>query len=143
MRTALATALSAILLTGLSGCKKDGEPSEDQKKDTQALHDLGMAAHRFNDSLNRLPKDKDEFEKALPNLEVPDAAQQALKSGRVVIVYGGLPLVQVANMPEGTSGTVLGYASYVPDKGGPVLFADGAVKNLSADEFKKAPQAKK
>ncbi len=46
-------------------------------------------------------------------------------------------------MPAGTSNTVLAYAKDVPEKGGWVLMGDGTARQMTPEEFKKAPKAGK
>jgi hypothetical protein len=144
MRAALGTALSAILFIGLSGCKKDGDgpSSGNQKEDQRILQELGLTLHTYHDGANRFPNSKEELEKALAVLGAKPDVQEAVKSGKVVVVYGGLSVPQIGGM-SGTDNTVIAYASYVPEKGGPILLCDASTKIVTADEFKKMPQAKK
>jgi hypothetical protein len=55
----------------------------------------------------------------------------ALNTGEVVLAYGGKP----------TPPQVLAYPKSVPQAGGPVLLADGSVKDMTATEFHSAPKA--
>ena len=56
-----------------------------------------------------------------------------LQSGEIVFLYG----VGTKQMrPEGPSRTVIAYEKDAPTRGGYVVFADRAVKKVTADEFK-------
>lgn len=54
-------------------------------------------------------------------------AVQALREGKYLVVWG-------VNSKD--AGTVLAYEKDVPARGGPVLMADGTVKEMTAEEFR-------
>ena len=47
----------------------------------------------------------------------------------------------IKNRPAGTAKTILAYEKDVPASGGLVLMAEGSVRSMTADEFKKTPKA--
>jgi hypothetical protein len=63
---------------------------------------------------------------------ISPTAVAALKKGEYVVVWG-------VNSKD--SGTVLAYEKDAPTKGGPVLMADGTVKEMTADELKAAKKS--
>ena len=67
-------------------------------------------------------------------------AYQAVKSGDVVVVWGA----KMAGEGEAASAAanVIAYEKDAPTSGGYVLFTNGEVKQMTADEFKSAPKAK-
>jgi hypothetical protein len=93
----------------------------------------------FYDRNDRFPRSREEFEAGLQQFEEGPAVQEALRSGKFVLVYGGLTAPQAIG--DGTEETVLAYRADVPMQGGPVLLCDGFVKEVTADEFWKMPQA--
>jgi hypothetical protein len=147
MRIALATALSAILLTGLPGCKK-GEPDKtgkdgDERLKADALKRIALTAETFHDEHKRYPRSQEEFEKELGAMEYGAQVRQDLNSGKYVLVYGGLTRREIGNSPATSSGTVLAYDADVPTQGGLVITCALEVKRATAEQFKKMPQAKK
>jgi hypothetical protein len=143
MRTALATALSVALLTGQAGCKKEEPEKPKAPPEAHALSRMAQAAHNFHDVHNRLPRNQEEFEKAMEKMEPEYRVQEHLRSGKYVFVYGGLTMPDIIEGPNGTNGTVLAYEADVPTKGGYVVTCAGEVKKVTAEEFKRMPLAKK
>src|SRR5262245_58627721 len=124
----VAASLSLAAL-GCGGARSDPEAAAD-------LRVLGKGFHNFNEDKKRGPRDADEFR---PYIEADSkTAYPGLKDGRYVFQWN----VGLRDIMPGTDEHVLGYERDVPTKGGPVLFGDGAVKNLTADQFKAAKLAK-
>jgi hypothetical protein len=100
------------------------------------LDHLGKMYHSYWDAHTGKGPSKAEDLKEVVTKE-DEKAYDALKKGEVVLLYN----VRLLDMkpPEGT---VLGYAKDTPTKGGSVLMGDATVKDVTADEFKKLPQAK-
>jgi hypothetical protein len=102
------------------------------------LKQIGLAYHNMNDATNKAPaKAKD----LAPYFENSKKLLNFLESGQIVFLYN-VRLQQILG-GAGTSNTVLAYVKEAPTKGGLVLMADGSVKKMTADEFKKAPKAGK
>jgi hypothetical protein len=102
----------------------------------RSCRSIGLAYHNHIDATNKAPQKAEDL---APYFENSKKLLDHLKTKRIEFYYG----VGLLQMTEGTSNTVLAYEKDAPEKGGLVLFGDGSVKKLSADEFKKAPKAKK
>jgi len=100
------------------------------------LKQIGLAYHNHIDAVSRAPQKAEDL---APYFDNSKKLLDHLKSKRIEFYYG----VGIAQMTEGTSNTILAYEKDAPDKGGQVLFGDGSVRKLTADEFKKAPKAGK
>ena len=100
------------------------------------LKQIGLAYHNHIDSTTKPPQKAEDL---APYFENSKKLLDHLKTKRIEFYYG----VGLLQMTEGSSNTVLAYEKDTPEKGGLVLFGDGSVRKLSADEFKKAPKAKK
>jgi len=60
----------------------------------------------------------------------------ALRDGESIMLWGG-------KLPgKNADSIVLAYEKETPDKGGLVLFQDGTIKSLTAEEFNAAPKNK-
>ena len=105
---------------------------------TNDLKQIGLAYHRLQRRHQQAPAKAEDL---VPYFENSKKLLDHLKSGRIVFLYN-VRLVQIANM-GGTSNVVLAYVKDAPTKGGLVLMADGSVRKMTADEFKKATKAGK
>jgi hypothetical protein len=136
MTKARAVVLGIVVLGGpllLAGCGGGG--ARDDPQATRDLQAIGLAYHSYNDASQRGPGKPEDLS---PYLEADNkAAYDALKSGRYVFIWN-VRLLEA----QPTSETVIAYEKDVPTKGGPVLYADTTVKNLTAEEFKSAKLAK-
>jgi hypothetical protein len=108
----------------------------DREKKTNDLRQIGLAYHNCLDTNKKPPATVDDL---APFYEKDAKITAALKDGTYVFYYN----VKLTDMTNGTSNTILGYEKDAPTKGGVVLFGDGTVKPLTADEFAKAPKAGK
>jgi hypothetical protein len=98
------------------------------------LKQIGLAYHEHHDRFKKPPAGPEDLK---PFIEKFDAGvYEKLKAGEYVFIYN----VGLKDMPMG-SATIMGYHRDVPAQGGPVLFGDGSVRNLSVQEFRAAPQA--
>lgn len=66
---------------------------------------------------------------------------EAVKSGKIVVVWGAKMTIEEGGGNVGTS-DVVAYEKKVPAEGGLVLLQNGTVKQMTSDEFKSAPKAK-
>jgi hypothetical protein len=109
----------------------------DKAKVGNYLKQLGLSYHNYLDANGgKAPAKADDL---APYFENDKKLLDALKSEDIVFFYG----VRLVDMTSGTSNTILAYEKDAPTKGGQVLYGDGSVKKLSADEFKTATKAKK
>jgi hypothetical protein len=118
------------------GCSSGGGGGDADPQAREDLGKIGMAYHNFNDAMRgRGPRNLEEFK---PYVEGGSkTAYDGLKEGRYVFIWN----VRLLDM-QPPHETVLGYEKDVPTRGGPVLFGDASVKNLTAEEFKAARLAK-
>jgi hypothetical protein len=128
----IAALVLVLLLTKDSG---PGSPPEDPRA-ANDLRDIGMAYHMYSSDFRRPPAGahdlRDEME-----MQANPSARDGIQSGRYVVYWNA----NIPNdFPMGTSNTVLGYERDVPVRGGSVLMADGAVKTVSAQEFRNLPR---
>lgn len=123
----------AALSLGDIGCSaRDAEPPSLTRADE--LQELAGVLRIYSGQHRRGPARPEDL--AALEMGAP-AAYKALRSGEVVVVWG-------ATMPgEGETGTdaVIAYEFTVPSAGGHVLLHNGAVKQMTADEFRAAPRA--
>jgi hypothetical protein len=104
---------------------------------TNDLKEIGLAYHSYFDKNKKGPAKADDLASFL------DATNRkklidALKAEDVVFIYN----VGILDMIDGTSNTLIAYVKDAPKDGGLVLYGDGSVKTMKADEFKKAILAK-
>jgi hypothetical protein len=143
--------LAAVLLSP-AGCRKaveDVRSAAQRAEDQNTLKWLFICYDAFAEKNKRSPRDLEDFEKGLPTLgdiandpKMAPKYLQEIRSGKFVVLWD--VNLQAANLGAGRSGTVLAYEKDTPDSGGLVLFADGSVVRLTAEQFKakKLPQHK-
>jgi hypothetical protein len=132
--------LSFVIALGVAGVlalPASAQFGQNQKL-VNDLKQIGLAYHNFNDATNKAPAKAEDL---APYLENNKRLIDMLKNGEVVFAWG-VTLREIAGT-TGASTTVLAYEKAVPTKGGYVLIADGSVKKMTADDFKKANVAKK
>jgi hypothetical protein len=119
--------LLAPLFVLVAGCSKSGNDPNASQEEAQLkdVHEIYMVYVKKNQAP---PKQFSDINQ-LTYSEGYAGGFTAIKEGNVVVVWG----------VSGTdSGTVLAYPKDAPEKGGPVLMADGKIKTMTADELKAA-----
>ena len=109
----------------------------DPRRIVNDLKQLGLAYHNYNDANKKAPAKGADLG---PFIENDKRLLGLLENKDIVFLYG-VNLIDIIN-GAGTSNTVLAYEKDAPTKGGAVLMADGSVKKITVDEFKKATLAK-
>src|SRR5262249_51468966 len=120
---------------------KDPQPTRpgnlrDARTVTNQLKQIGLAYHSYSDANGGKAPTK--AEDLGPYVENDARILKALKDD-FVFFYN----VRITQMTQGTSNTILAHEKGAEKEGGIVLFGDGSVKRLSADEFAKAAKAGK
>jgi hypothetical protein len=145
--------LAAVLLP--VGCRKATPPSSPAPKDESI--DTGRRVGGAFPSVGRLNPSIDLKDLALqyqtqadtgnPPKKLEDLADyqrtnskvyQAIKEGHYIVLWGSDP----ARAQAGTTNTVLAYEKDVPTKGGVVVFLDGNVRPVTAQEFQTLAKGK-
>jgi hypothetical protein len=121
----------AVCVLFISGCGAGA-----RVKTTNELKAIGLAYHNFNDSQNKGPARAEDLE---PFLKDWPEAYQHVKDGTYVFFWN----VSIPDMVKGGGSHqyVLAYPKDAPDKGGPVLFGDASVTQMTANEVKNAKKA--
>jgi hypothetical protein len=128
----LALAACCLLSAGAAGRAADKD-----KPTSNELKQIGVAFFSYHDANRKGPAKAEDL---APYFDKENRERMVglMKSEAVVFIFN----VGILEMPEGTSNTVLAYVKEAPKEGGLVLYGDGSVKTLKADEFKKATLAK-
>jgi hypothetical protein len=119
-----------LLLGGQARAAK----ADDAKEVSNDLKEILLAFHTYLDKNKGSAPTKSADLASL----LEKRALGRLDDKSVVFVYG----VTIKDMTNGTSNTILAYEKDAPEKGGHVGYADGSVKKMTAEEFKKAIVAK-
>jgi hypothetical protein len=127
---------AALLPAGCGGSKTGLDPKAEGD-----LRQLGMMYHSYIDGHGGRGPAKFEDFQPLAQDKVSKDALEGLRAGKYVFIWK-VKVLDVAKTPAKTEGTILAYEKGVPTGLGHVLMVDGTVKSMSADEFKKTPQAK-
>jgi hypothetical protein len=125
----LAALFIALSLIQLTGCGRKPEPAVAREK--SELAEFYKVYQHFKKSQERAPAELDDLATTQYEMLYP-GTMKALQEGKFVVVWN-------VNTKDGA--TVLAYDKDAPEKGGPVLMADGAVKIMSATEFAAAKRA--
>jgi hypothetical protein len=127
--------ISLGLVFGSAGCGRIQNAAQ-QSRSMNDLKLIGIWYHNYHAATNKGPEKAED----LKGYAADDPkVYQALVDGKFVFIYG----VKLADMTAGSSNTVLAYEAEAPTKGGAVLFGDGSVRRLSAQEFQGATKAQK
>ncbi len=127
------SAAGFVLLVALAGCGKSSStaPGDQGPTAKQALDDLGLMLKTIADEKKRPPAKPADLE---PYEAVHLSATLGIHQKRIVYVWG-------AGRSDGTA--VVAYDANAESAGGYVLLQNGTVKEMTAEEFKAAPRAKK
>jgi hypothetical protein len=120
-----------ILLTAvLAGCGAVEQARNAAKKQQLGnfLKQVGLGFHSCHDAMSRGPADWAELQK----FGVPAEVQQILQTEGYMIIFWNVKLSDVAG---GTSNFIAAYPSDAATNGGLVLLLDGAVQQVTAQEF--------
>jgi predicted Zn finger-like uncharacterized protein len=99
------------------------------------LRQIGIAYHNYCDTFRKGPAKAEDL---LPFMEKKDVRLLNLLKNDLVFIYH----VNIPDMIDGTSNTILAYQKDAPTRGGYVLFGDADVRRLSAEEFRTKPLAR-
>lgn len=122
----------AALAPGCGGNKADGDPEMARRK--AELGQIYEVYSLYVKRSQRPPQQLSDLNQQDLQASYPSGLQ-ALQKGDYVAVWG-------VNVGDKESGTVLAYQKDAPKQGGVVLMADGAVKNMSADQLQAALKGK-
>jgi hypothetical protein len=128
----LVTLLSASLLP-LTQCGCVGEAMQQAKQAAQRqqlmneLKQVGLARFNFHDANGRFPNSWAE----LQSVGVPAGIQQKLEAEGYTVVFG----MKLPEFTAGTSRSMIVFRRDAAQNGGTVLMCDGAVMQITAQEF--------
>ncbi len=111
------------------------------QQETLIQNDLKIVVLAYN--LHTLDRQRPpaKAEDLAPYFENDKRLLEALKSGKIQFQYN-VPIADIIKA-KGIANTILAYEKNLPTKGGYAAFANGDVKKLTAEEFKKTPLAGK
>jgi hypothetical protein len=118
-------AVLPVLTVGCGGGSRTQSPQHTILQEIHSMYGLYIKHHQ------KAPKQLSDLANK-ENEGIHPGAVAALKKKRYEVVWG-------VNSKD--SGTVLAYEKDVPTKGGPVLMADGAVREMTAEEFRSAKKS--
>jgi hypothetical protein len=129
----VATVLVVASLLPSMACMGKIQQAAQKQKERNDLMQIGLMYHNYyNINKSKPPATLDDLLKfGQQNDPAAAPVMNDLQSGKYVIYLG----VDVMKLPDGSTNTVLGYESNVPTAGGPVLMADGAVRDMTPADF--------
>ena len=125
------------LSSGCSGPTGGAGPAREPQEVT--LYEVADMVRAASQNAGRGPTKLSDFDRSrslYPN------GYQAIKSGEVVVLWGGGGVKGEGEMAKG-GGVVIAHAKTTPTEGGYVLLDSGEVKKMTAAEFAAAPKAGK
>jgi hypothetical protein len=138
LKNVLAIVAASLLLACVLACggvQKMREAAA-RSKATNDLKQIALAYHN-SDAATTTPKNADELGAFMPPEEKTLVAQMG-PGGKYVVFWD----VKISSIKPGEKHTtILAYESETPSKGGPAAFADGSVRQITAEEFAAAPKA--
>lgn len=121
--------LCAIFFLSLVGCGKPTAPKDAaEEKAAVDLKLFGTGYQIYLENNSRPPRNLDELKTVI-------SSDQPIDFNRYHIIWG----VDLKSITQRR--TVLAYEVIVPEKGGMVLFHNGSVERIPAEEFEKLPKA--
>src|SRR5262245_20239832 len=120
--------LLLVLHVPINGCSGKVEVDSKVQREKSELTEIGEMYMSYLRSTQRPPRQLSDLNKKEYEM-IHTAGFHALHKGRYIAVWG-------VNTKD--ADTVLVYEKDVPKNGGAVLMADGAYKNMTAEEFKAA-----
>lgn len=125
--------LLLVLSAAVAGCGKTQTAGPSASRE-QKMTEIGRMYKEYTADHRQPPRKLSDFDHPYEPGNIDGYA--ALRDGECVMLWGG-------SLPgAGAGATVLAYEKAVPEQGGLVVFQDGTVKELTADEFKAAPKVK-
>lgn len=126
--------VAGLLVTILSCGNVRQAAQKQQRMNTMKL--LGIMYHNYNDFYSKGPSGPQDFQK-MPDSD--PAVVAALQSGQLIVVWD----VKISELSrtQPLSNFVLGWEATTPTSGGIVLFADGAVQEMTPQQFQSATKA--
>lgn len=122
----------AAVLAAAAGCGAAGAPAAPTVTGKELMEDVRQMLTFAAENRIKTPTRPAELEPVEP---VAPLAGTAIRDGSVVYAWGS------SLAPGGKS--VVAYEKKAETEGGWVLLQDGAVREMTADEFRAAPKAKK
>jgi hypothetical protein len=111
------------------------------QQETLIQNDLKIVVLAYNLHTLDMQKPPAKAEDLAPYFENDERLLEVLKSGKIQFQYN-VPIADIIKT-KGIANTILAYEKDLPTKGGYAAFADGNVKQLTAEEFKKTALAGK
>ena len=128
----LLTCYSLLALTLLGcGAVEQAQNAAKRQQLSNFLKQVGLGFHSCHDSMGRGPADWQELQK----FGVPTEVQQILESEGYTIIFWN---VKMADVVGGTAAFVAAYPADAATNGGTVLLLDGAVTQMTTQEFNDA-----
>ena len=120
-----------LAITTLLGCDAVEQAQNAAKRANMMnnLRELGLAYHNFHDENMRGPQNWQEAEKHMSS-----KAKEELVAAGYIVHWG----VKIIDAKGGTFSFVLAYPPSAATEGGTVVMLDGAVKQMTAQEFNDA-----
>ena len=125
----LGTLAIACMMVSLPACDVAA------KKTSNDLKQVLLSYHSYLDDKKAPPPDEKEFSAWVSAKQPEVAAPLARLQAAGYKVYWGTP---VANLPAGSSNTILIHPADAATKGGLVGYADGSARQVTAEAFNKA-----